>query len=140
MKQKIQNNSKPDHEYVKKGLAIENQLEEIRCFFLLIAKHYRDILGKYTKLADKEPNVFEKTSYCAEMIAYCDEGIEHLKKEEGREIIHILRRMIGCFSIIIQHTGSSPSEIPNLNELRATRFYTSNLKKQITRALEDQEN
>ncbi|HOW53628.1 MAG TPA: hypothetical protein PLR60_03150 [Syntrophorhabdaceae bacterium] len=139
MKQKIQEKPKPDHGNGAKGFAIKNQLEEICCFFSLIAKHYQDILGKYAKLDEKESIVLGKTSYCTEMIVYCDEGLEHLKSDNGREVICILDKMIACFSTIIQHTGSSQTEIPNLKELRATRFYTSNLKKQITRAFENQE-
>lgn len=139
MKQNTKKTTKPNERHFKGRPAIENQHNEIRCFFSLITKHYKDILSEYAKLVDKGPDALEKTSHCAEMIAYCDEGLEHLKSDNGREIICVLNRMIACFSIIMQHTGSSQTEIPNLKELRATRFYTSNLKKQIVRAFEGQE-
>lgn len=121
---------------------IENRRQEIICFFLLIAKHYQDICDEYRR-ADRDMwlvgrfSIDQKMKDCREMISYCTKGLKALEKDSVDEILDLLDKMVSLFTSIISHTGTSPFEIPNLMELRATKFYTENLRRNLFQSSND---
>lgn len=113
---------------------IDNRFREIRCFFLLIKNHYTEILTAHVK--GEVPlffpfNLDQKKEDCTGMIRYCNEGLRVLDRKDAIELVIILGKMVRHYASVIGHTSESPFEVPNLVELKSTRFYIEKLRESL---------